>query len=97
MSARALIVAFHCKPGLVSDFIDRANRHAARVQQEPGCIRCDVLKPEAGGTVIYLYELFANEAALSAHSEMPYMPDFVSDAQRMIESRVRTECELVNG
>lgn len=94
MTERALLVAFHCLPGRKADFIQRAMRHAETVRREPGCMRCDVLEPNDDGNVIYLYELFADEAELAAHAAMPYMPQFVADAKAMTEFRTRTECSL---
>jgi quinol monooxygenase YgiN len=96
MAHRALIVEFQCKTDRVNDFVNRATDHAATVRREPGCLRCDVLRPEEGGTTVYLYELFQDGLALETHFGMPYMPKFVADFELMIESRTRTQCEVVN-
>jgi len=87
MSHRAIILKAVCKPSRREDFIRRAQRHAGIVRSEPGCIRCDVLVPEEGGNTIYLYELFQDEAAIKAHSEMPYMPGWREDIAPMVTKR----------
>ena len=96
MSHRALIVEFRCKPERVDDFIARATRHAATVREEPGCLRCDVLRPEEGGATVYLYELFRDAEALRTHAGMPYMPGFGEDVKPMIKGRTRTQCVVLN-
>lgn len=96
MSHRALVVEVRCKPERVDDFVERATRHAALVREEPGCLRCDVLRPEDGGSTIYLYELFRDEDALAEHARMPYMPGFVEDMTAMAEGRTRTQCVVAN-
>lgn len=96
MSHRAIVFKAVCKPEFREDFIRRAQRHAGIVRSEPGCLRCDVLVPEDGGNTIFLYELFEDEAALKAHSEMPYMPEWRSDITPMVESREPTFVIVTN-
>lgn len=96
MSHRAIVFRAECKPECREDFIRRAQRHAGIVRSEPGCIRCDVLVPEKGGNVIYLYELFEDEAALKAHSAMPYMPGWREDITPMVVSREPTFVIVTN-
>ncbi len=80
-------VQAECKPDRREEFIRRAQRHAGIVRSEPGCIRCDVLVPEKGGNTVYLYELFEDEAAIKAHSAMPYMLGWREDITPMLEGR----------
>lgn len=87
MSHRAIVFRAECKPERREDFIRRAQRHAGIVRSEPGCIRCDVLVPEAGGNTVFLYELFEDEAALEAHRDMPYMPEWREDIAPMVDAR----------
>ncbi|NQU71432.1 MAG: antibiotic biosynthesis monooxygenase [Rhodospirillales bacterium] len=96
MSHRAIVFRAECKPEFREDFIARAQRHAAIVRSETGCIRCDVLVPQEGGNVIFLYELFEDEAALKIHSEMPYMPGWREDITPMVISREPTFVIVTN-
>lgn len=96
MSHRAIVFKAECKPECREDFIRRAQRHAGIVRSEPGCIRCDVLVPEQGGNTIYLYELFEDEAAIKAHSAMPYMPGWREDIAPMVVSREPTFVIVTN-
>lgn len=97
MIPRAIIFRVECRPDRRDDYIARAQRHAAMVRDEAGCIRCDVVIPEEGGNVIYLYELFEDDAALKAHAEMPYMPGWREDIAPMVVSREPTFCHVRNG
>ena len=96
MSHRAIVFKAVCKPECRADFISRAQRHAAIVRSETGCLRCDVLVPEEGGNTIYLYELFEDAAALKVHSEMPYMSEWRADIDSMVESREPTFVIVTN-
>ncbi len=96
MSHRAIVFRAECKPEFRADFIARAQRHAAVVRSEPGCIRCDVLVPVDDGNVIFLYDLFDDEAALKAHSEMPYMPGWREDIAPMVITRDATFTIVTN-
>ncbi|MBL6946576.1 MAG: antibiotic biosynthesis monooxygenase [Rhodospirillales bacterium] len=96
MSHRAILFRAECKPECREDFIARAQRHAGIVRSEPGCIRCDVLVPEETGNVIFLYELFEDEAALKTHSEMPYMPGWREDITPMVVTREPTFTIVTN-
>jgi (4S)-4-hydroxy-5-phosphonooxypentane-2,3-dione isomerase len=96
MSHRAILFRAECKPERREEFIARAQRHAGIVRSEPGCLRCDVLVPEGGGNTIYLYELFEDEAALKAHSEMPYMPGWREDITPMVTDREPTFTIVTN-
>jgi len=96
MSHRAIVFKAECKPERREDFIRRAQRHAGIVRSEPGCIRCDVLVPEEGGNTVYLYELFEDEAALKAHSAMPYMPGWREDITPMVVRREPTFVIVTN-
>ncbi|MBT3358695.1 MAG: antibiotic biosynthesis monooxygenase [Rhodospirillales bacterium] len=96
MSHRAIVFRAECKPEFRADFIARAQRHAGIVRSEPGCMRCDVLVPQEGGNLIFLYELFEDEAALEAHKEMPYMPGWREDITPMVADRDATFVIVTN-
>ena len=97
MSRKALIVEFHCKPDRVDDFIAFATTHAQRVRDnEPGCTYFDVSVDADDPTTVFLYEVYADDAALETHTKQPYMPGFVEGFQPMVKDRSRRMVSVAN-
>lgn len=102
MSKVALVVDLKIAPGKVEQFLERVRRHAEIcLAREPGCERFDVLVPqdggaEEGGERVFLYELYADQAAVEAHLATPHMAEYLADTKPMIAERVRTACTMIN-
>ncbi len=98
MSKVALVVELGMVPGRRDAFLDRARRHAATcLQEEPGCLRFDLLVPEDDGDRVFLYEVYADQAAVETHLATPRMARYLEDTKDMIATRKRTLCRLANG
>lgn len=64
----ALVVTIQIQPRNKDPFMEAMlddARHS--VQDEPGCLRFDVLQDKVDPNRIYLYEVYLNEAALEFH------------------------------
>ncbi len=97
MSTVALVVELEIAPGRKDDFLARAREHRINVlNNEPGCQRFDLLSPEDGGDIVFLYEVYADKDALETHFNTPYMKEYLDDTGPMIADRKRTLCTLVN-
>jgi quinol monooxygenase YgiN len=98
MSTFALVVELELKPGQMDAFLARARTHRDTVlAKEAGCERFDLLTPREAGNTVFLYEVYADQAALDAHFETPYMKQYLEDTGPMVASRVRRLCTLANG
>jgi quinol monooxygenase YgiN len=98
MSTFALVVELELKPDQKEAFLARARRHREIVlAEEAGCHRFDLLVPEENGETVFLYEVYADQAALDAHFETPYMKQYLEDTGPMVAKRVRRLCRLANG
>ena len=98
MSTFALVVELELKPGQKDAFLARARQHRETVlAREEGCERFDLLTPEEAGDRVFLYEVYADQAALDAHFETPYMKQYLEDTGPMVANRVRRLCTLANG
>jgi len=98
MSKVALVVELGVVPGQRDAFLARAHGHAeACLEQEPGCLRFDVLASEEAGDRVFLYEVYADQAAVDFHLSTPRMAKYLEDTGPMIASRKRSLCRLVNG
>ncbi|HEX3247438.1 MAG TPA: putative quinol monooxygenase [Chloroflexota bacterium] len=92
-----LMVKLSVKPEKVDEFLPllEANGRAA-VRDEPGCYRFDISRGKDNPSDIYLYEVYADEAALDAHRDAPHyikwrdaVKDmYRADAERTLASTV---------
>jgi quinol monooxygenase YgiN len=88
-----VIVEFETHDGREAQFLSLLRDHAQLTrQEEPGCLRFDIVKPlDESRTPIpnrlLLYELYADPAALAAHRRNPRLPDFRAAAGPLLKSR----------
>ena len=69
----ALLVRLHVKTEFRQRFMDEMLLDArGSVENEPGCLRFDVIRDENDPNVIYLYEVYKDPNAFRAHSEAPH-------------------------
>ncbi|MBS1989753.1 MAG: antibiotic biosynthesis monooxygenase [Cyanobacteria bacterium SZAS LIN-2] len=93
MSQISIIVEFQLKPGQQEAFEEAIRAHArASKEQEPGCLRFDVIRPvEKDGTPIndcvWLAELYKDREAVAAHEASPRMPILAEKIGPMVVSR----------
>jgi len=89
----SIIVELHLKPGQQEAFEEIIGAHArASKEQEPGCLRFEVLRPiEKDGTPIndcvWLTELYKDQEAVAAHEASPRMPILSEKIGPMVVSR----------
>ena len=98
MSKVALVVELGMVPGQRDTFLERARGHAETcLAEEAGCLRFDILVPEEAGERVFLYEIYADQAAVDFHLSTPRMARYLEDTGPMIANRKRSLCRLVNG
>lgn len=69
----ALIVTIRIKPEHREDFLDSMIDDArGSNDDEPGCLRFDLLQDAADANCIHLYEVYRDESALEAHRQAPH-------------------------
>jgi len=69
----ALLVEIKIKPGYRDQFVEALMLDAkGSVNDEPGCLRFDVLQDSENPNRIYLYEVYKDEKALEAHRAAPH-------------------------
>ena len=93
MSSLVLLVELEINPGHLDAFLARAREHRTNVlRNEADCQGFDLLVPEEGGDTVFLYEVYADQAAIDHHMETPYMKEYMADTGPMIASRKRRLC-----
>jgi quinol monooxygenase YgiN len=69
----SLLVTIKIKPGYRDAFVESLMGDArGSVNDEPGCLRFDVLQDSADPNRIFLYEVYKDEKALEAHRQAPH-------------------------
>lgn len=97
MSKVALVVEFTIASGQLDRFLDRVGRHADTcLAKEKGCLRFDILVPHDASDRVYLYELYADQAAVDTHLASEHMAEYLADTKDMIAERKRVPCTLFN-
>ncbi|MEX1018210.1 MAG: putative quinol monooxygenase [Litorilinea sp.] len=68
-----IIAPIQIKEGFKEAFIEAMLGDAqGSVNDEPGCLRFDVIQDGADPNRIWLYEVYTDEAAFQAHQQMPH-------------------------
>jgi quinol monooxygenase YgiN len=84
----AITVEFTIKKERVEEFTRVVMIQAANsLRHETGCHRFDVCVNEDEPQRIFLYELYANEAALQDHRQTDYYAQFNATIQDWVENR----------
>ena len=72
MSKICLVVDFTIKPGAKAQFLEIIGEHASKtLENEEGCIQFEVCDPVEGGNRVFLYEMYADDAAFEVHKGSP--------------------------
>lgn len=93
VSAWTIVVEFETLDGREEEFTAIMRDHARRtLNEEPGCLRFEVIKPvERDGTPIpnrlMVNELYASESAVTAHEANPRMPSLGERTRPLLASR----------
>ena len=95
MSQFVLFITITLLPGTQEAFMPLIQENAsASEQDEPGCQKFDVLLPHDGtANVVYLYEVYDDEAAFATHQASAHYVQFKDVATDMIENMVVIKME----
>jgi autoinducer 2-degrading protein len=73
----ALLVDFQLQPQHAESFAHAIANNALRsLHYETGCIRFDVCRDPADAGTFFLYELYHDQAAITAHLASPHFREF---------------------
>lgn len=69
----SLLLKTYLQPGSLEPFMDAMRVNAtSSVRDEPGCLVFDVLSDRSDPQVVWLYEVYEDEAAFEAHLLTPH-------------------------
>ena len=90
-------VDYRVKSEHVEEFRERVRRHSRNSLGEPGCLRFDVAEADGDPGRFFIWEIYADEAAVEHHRGQSYLADFRAAAEPMTESRALAMGRLVTG
>ena len=89
-------VKVRVKPDMRQKFLDAIEVDALGSEQdEPGCVRFNVLQDDADENVYYFYEVYRNEVAVEAHRAAPHYAVWKAAADTLDGPTERVECTSV--
>ena len=89
-------VKVRVKPDMRQKFLDAIEIDALGSEQdEPGCVRFNVLQDDADENVYYFYEVYRDEAAVEAHRAAPHYAVWKAAADTLDGPTERVECTSV--
>ena len=96
MSRICLVVDFEVKPGTKARFLEIIREHASRtLQNEEGCLQFFVCDPVEGENRVFLYEMYADEAALEVHMASPTLARTRERYAEIVDSRDIHVCRVL--
>ena len=92
----SLFIKTRVKPGCADAFLTAIKVNAAAsVASEPGCLVFDVSQDREDRDVIYLYEIYQDDAAYEAHTQTAHFRDSRPLVEPLIVEQVCYESEVV--
>ena len=94
----SLVVQLEVKPGEMDSLLEAARVHARRsVEEEPGCISFDIVRPRGEENRLIYLEMYTDQAALDIHSGTERIAAFRELMGPKVASRSLAICEVDEG
>ncbi|HEY6135897.1 MAG TPA: putative quinol monooxygenase [Rubrivivax sp.] len=85
---QALVVEFRIRPEFIAAFEGAIKVNArATLAAEPGCRQFDVCRDPANAALVFLYELYDDEAAIQAHLASAHFRQFDALVAGWVETK----------
>ena len=68
-------------PDHIDDYIENMRICAEKTNQEPGCIRYEVMQDVDDPTLMFLYQVFEDDAAYQAHQDAEHHRVWIEKSQ----------------
>lgn len=73
-----MLIEVHVKPSMLDEFLEVIKYDAVRSENdEPGCVRFDILRDNDDPLTFYFYEVYKDKKAQLAHRETPHFAKWV--------------------
>ena len=82
----ALFVTFYVKPGRMDEFVEVSIANSRGSINGPGCYATSIIQDPDDENVAYVFEVFADEAALDFHHEQDYYKEWEAKTNELISA-----------
>ena len=97
MSKFAIIATIEVSPGRLDEYLPLVMAHRTRcLQDEPGTLQFEVLRPHDDQTALRLYEVYLDKAAFDVHWNGPSRARHDAEAAGMVAKLSGTFCTLLD-
>lgn len=91
-----LLLRTQLKPGSFEAFMDAMQVNAAAsVRDEPGCLTFDVMRDRSDADLVWLYEVYVDEAAFEAHTQTAHFLASWPLVEPLIERQDAIEADML--
>jgi len=91
-----LLLRTQLKPGSFEAFMDAMQVNAAAsVRDEPGCLTFDVMRDRSDADLVWLYEVYVDEAAFEAHTQTAHFLASRPLVEPLIERQDAIEADML--
>lgn len=91
-----LLLRTQLKPGSFEAFMDAMQVNAvASVRDEPGCLTFDVMRDRSDADLVWLYEVYVDEAAFEAHTQTTHFLASRPLVEPLIERQDAIEADML--
>jgi quinol monooxygenase YgiN len=81
-----LMAEVHVKPEMRDRFLAIIRENATHTEQdEPGCLRFDVVQDTEDENRFVYYEVYTEQAALAAHRETPHFKKYFEESAQLFD------------
>jgi (4S)-4-hydroxy-5-phosphonooxypentane-2,3-dione isomerase len=97
MSKLAIVTTLRVAPGRMDEYLPLLRAHRARcLQDEPGTLQIDMLKPVEDPASILIYVVYRDEAASIAHRTGPLLARHGQDAEGILLGATGIRCAVLD-
>jgi autoinducer 2-degrading protein len=84
---RVSAVDLEIVPEHLTKFLEALKENGAATIKEPGCLRYDIVQSTANQNQIFIYEVYADEAAVAFHRGTPHFKKYQEVTKDMVSKR----------
>ena len=86
------------RPEYLDEFVTNVREHARSSNNEPGCLRYEVLQDTTDPQTVCLYEVFRDETAFAEHQTADYYKRWMASSRdwRYDEQRIRHVLDFIH-
>ena len=96
MGKYAIVATFEVELDKMNDFLPLLKAHSKRcIENEPGTLQFDVLKPNEKDNEVRVYEVYKDKAAFEEHWNSPFLKRITEETKGMVKNLSGIRCTVI--